>query len=224
VSGSVPNGDPTGFDVVALVASLGGLAAISAVLSALPEDFPARVVVVQHGRTVPDSPHRLAHLLGRQCVLPVRTAETGTPLATPGVTVVPPGALAEVGADGRYVVGPAPREAAGHLGDVLLRSLADAIGPRAIAVVLTGMLSDGTEGVRAVHRNGGRVVVQEPESAHAASMPTGAIGTGCVDHILPLERIGPALVTLTVDPDGPGPSSRPAGEVRVPPGPPSPER
>jgi two-component system chemotaxis response regulator CheB len=97
-----------------------------------------------------------------------------------------------------------PADSPEHLrgGDTLLTSLATAAGPRAIAVVLTGMLRDGALGVRAVKRHGGRVLVQDPATARAASMPASAIATGCVDFVLPLERISTALTALAMAPGG----------------------
>ena len=69
-----------------------------------------------------------------------------------------------------------------------------------IGVVLTGMLRDGTTGVRAVKRHGGRVLAQDLATARAGSMPSSAIATGCVDFVLPLHRIATALVALTMAP------------------------
>ncbi|MDT7577303.1 MAG: two-component system, chemotaxis family, protein-glutamate methylesterase/glutaminase, partial [Pseudonocardiales bacterium] len=86
--------------------------------------------------------------------------------------------------------------------DVLLTSLAPVFRSAAIAVVLTGMLDDGAQGVRAVKRNGGRVLVQEPATARAAGMPSAALATGCVDFALPLDRIAHALVTFVMAPGG----------------------
>jgi two-component system chemotaxis response regulator CheB len=71
-----------------------------------------------------------------------------------------------------------------------------------IAVVLTGMLDDGARGVRAVKRHGGRVLVEDPQTARASSMPAHAIATGCVDFTLPNHRIAAALLTLAVAPGG----------------------
>jgi two-component system chemotaxis response regulator CheB len=185
-----------GTPVAAIVASLGGLAAITAVLAALPAPFPASVLVVLHSRRS-DDPGRLTHLLGKATQLPVRTGRRGTPLGTPGVTVVPGGYLAGVDAAHRLTL---TENAAARGGDTLLAGLAQAVGPAAIAVVLTGMLHDGAQGVRAIKRFGGRVIVQDPSGARAGSMPSSAIATGCVDLVLPLEHIGPALVALTTLP------------------------
>lgn len=83
------------FEVVALVASLGGLAAVSEVLAALPAGFPTQLLVVQHGRRQ-DNPHRLTGLLQKVTTLPVRTAHDGMSLDAPAVTVIPPGCLASL--------------------------------------------------------------------------------------------------------------------------------
>lgn len=194
------------FETVGVVASLGGLDAVTALLSALPAGFPAGVVLAQHGRLA-DDPDRLTRLLERRCALPVRTVRTGDPVRGPGVAVVPTGCTAAVTGDGRFTVAPTAPHRAGEPappgpGDELLRGIADAVGPAAVAVVLTGMLRDGAQGVRAVKRVGGRVLVQDPETARAAGMPSSAIATGCVDFVLPPERLGPALVTLVMAPGG----------------------
>jgi two-component system chemotaxis response regulator CheB len=187
------------FEVVALLASLGGLDAVSRVLAALPAEFPAQVIVVQHGRREPH-PDVMSRLFQRLTPLPVRTAYDGRTTTGPGVTVVPAGHVAEVDVERR--IGLTPVDAPDHLrgGDVMLTSLAGVVGPRAIAVVLTGMLHDGTAGVRAVKRHGGRVLVQDPATARAAGMPASAIATGCVDFVLPLHRIAAALTALTMAP------------------------
>jgi two-component system chemotaxis response regulator CheB len=187
-----------GTPVVALVASLGGLAAITALLGALPAQFPAPLLVVLHSRRR-DDPDLLTHLLRKATPLAVHTGHGGIPLGTPGVTVVPGGYLAGVDATHRLTL---TEDAALRGGDTLLAGLAQAVGRAAIAVVLTGMLHDGAEGVCAIKRNGGRVIVQDPIGARAGSMPSSAIATGCVDLVLPLERIGPALIAMTTLPHG----------------------
>jgi two-component system chemotaxis response regulator CheB len=80
--------------------------------------------------------------------------------------------------------------------DVLFESAADAYGASVAAVVLTGANSDGARGVKAIKKRGGFVVVQDPKTAEAPSMPTAAIAAARVDQILPLERIGPFLLEL----------------------------
>jgi two-component system chemotaxis response regulator CheB len=85
----------------------------------------------------------------------------------------------------------------GHrFADELLLSAAAAFGPAAIAVVLSGRLEGGARGVRAVKRQGGRVLVQDPNSAAATGMPNAALATGCVDFALGPESLGHALLAL----------------------------
>ena len=73
-------------------------------------------------------------------------------------------------------------------------------GPRALGVVLTGCGEDGAGGVRAIRSAGGTVIAQDPSGCHRASMPRAAIRTGCVDFVLSLPAIAPALTALVTVP------------------------
>ena len=116
-----------------------------------------------------------------------------------GVTVVPTGWEATLDRDDQMLL----RRSVGlRGGDALLTAVADRLGSAAIGVVLTGMQRDGARGVQAVKRRGGRVLVQDPTTSRADGMPSAAIATGCIDFVLPVERIGPALVALTMAPGG----------------------
>jgi two-component system, chemotaxis family, protein-glutamate methylesterase/glutaminase len=192
--GTVPSGGM--FDLVVVAASQGGLAASRQVLGALPREFPAAVIVLQH--RPPSAPDRLPELFARHVSLPVNTVESGQ-LPQPGTVYVAP-------ADRQLVLDPAGRfamaelEARLALADPLFASVATAAGPRAIAVVLTGRLQDGAAGVQAIKRAGGRVLVQDQATAECFGMPSAAIATGCVDFILPLGTMAPALITLAMAP------------------------
>jgi len=87
--------------------------------------------------------------------------------------------------------------------DLLFESVADSYGVRAIGVVLTGSGVDGATGLRAIKGTGGTTVVQDPSTAAHRSMPQAAIATGCVDHVLALDEIGPALSRLAGPAPGP---------------------
>jgi two-component system, chemotaxis family, protein-glutamate methylesterase/glutaminase len=78
----------------------------------------------------------------------------------------------------------------------LFISSAAALGTRAIAVVLTGFGSDGTDGVQSIKAGGGIVIAQDERTSEAFGMPGAAIKTGAVDYVLPLEEIAPTLVRL----------------------------
>ena len=186
------------FQAIVVVASLGGLDAVSTVIADLPATFPVPVLVAQHGRADSD-PDRLPRLLATRTPLPVRRAMEGLSLRQHGVTVVPTGWRATLDSDDRLVLS---RSTAHRGGDALLSAVADRLGSAAIGVVLTGMQRDGARGVQAVKRRGGRVLVQDPATSRADGMPSAAIATGCIDFVLPVERIGPALVALAMAPGG----------------------
>jgi two-component system chemotaxis response regulator CheB len=186
-----------GFQFVVVVASLGGLPVLTTLLRGLPGTFPVPVLVVSH--RPPSDRDILAVLLQKQASLPVRTGTAGMAAWGPGITVIPGGTVAALTEDRQLSLHPS-----GHpdlCGDTLLASTAEAARPgHAIAVILSGMLHDGTEGVRTVKRRGGRVLAQDPATARAASMPSSAIATGCVDFVLPPHRLAPALIALTMAP------------------------
>lgn len=197
VSATEHHSELSPFRLVVLVGSLGGLAATSTVLAGLPREFPVPLLVVQHGRRSTD-PDRLTRLLDNATALPVHTACHGVRAYPAGVTVIPGGTTATVDDACRLWLTDDGNGLA--CGDSLLRGAAATVGPATIGVVLTGMLCDGTEGVRAIKRRGGRVLAQDPATARAPGMPSSAIATGCVDFVLPLERIAPALIALTMAP------------------------
>jgi two-component system, chemotaxis family, protein-glutamate methylesterase/glutaminase len=183
------------FDVVALASSAGGLNALTHVLSALPPDFPAALVVVQHL----DPRHRslMADILSRRTPLVVRQAEAGAPLCPGTVAIAPPDQHLLVNPDGTLSLSHAQlvhfvRPSA----DLLFESVAASFQDRAIAVVLTGSGSDGARGASAIKRMGGTVIAQDQATSEVFGMPGAAIRTGSVDYVLPLDEIAPSLVTL----------------------------
>jgi two-component system, chemotaxis family, protein-glutamate methylesterase/glutaminase len=183
------------FDVVALAASAGGLTALSRVLSALPSDFPAAVVVVQHL----DPRHRslMADILSRRTSLRVKQAEEGDTLTPAMVHIAPPNRHLLVNPDGTLSLSQSElvhfvRPSA----DLLFESAAASHKDRAIAVVLTGTGSDGAMGVQAIKKMGGTVIVQDEKTSQFFGMPAAAIQTGNADFILPLDEIASALITL----------------------------
>lgn len=197
----VANGQQPGrspFKLVVVLASLGGLPVMRALLAGLPSGFPVPLLVEQH-RPLSDEPGRLSWLLGRHTALPVRDACPGMATSLPGVTVIPGGHVAAVGPDGHLRL----TQSRGLGGDALLTTAAETAGDGAvIAVVLSGMLRDGADGVRAVKRHGGRILTQDPATAEAPGMPCAALATGCVDFVLPPHRMAPALVALAMAPGG----------------------
>ena len=186
------------FDVVALAASAGGLTAISRILSALPADFSAAVVVVQHL----DPRHRslMANILSRRTLLQVKQAEEGDCLSPATVYIAPPNRHLLVNPDGTLSLSQSElvhfvRPSA----DLLFESVAANYRHCAIAVVLTGTGSDGVMGVQAIKKMGGTVIVQDEKTSEFFGMPGAAIQTGSVDFVLPLDEVASALVTLVMN-------------------------
>ncbi|WP_052865590.1 chemotaxis protein CheB [Streptomyces niger] len=187
------------FDVVCLAASLGGVSAYRDVLEALPEDFPAAVVLVQHRpvRTV-DS---LLKVLAYRSALPVRMLDEGDLLEGGVVHVVPAGCAASFTSEGKVSLDIVNGNEAA---DAVFASAAAAFGPRVLAAVLTGRMEDGALGVRHVRGAGGRVLAQDHSTSEAFGMPRAAIATGCVDFVLPLPVLAHALVSLVMVPGAAG--------------------
>jgi two-component system, chemotaxis family, protein-glutamate methylesterase/glutaminase len=192
------DGDPAasvGFDIVALAASAGGLAALSQVLSGLPAEFTPAVVVVQHL----DPRHRslMADILNRRTPLPTKEAQEGERVRGGTVFIAPPNRHLLVNRDATLSLSQSElvhfvRPSA----DLLFESVAASYGERVIAVVLSGSGSDGAMGLQAVKKMGGTVIVQDERTAEFFGMPQAAIKTGTVDFVLPLEEIAPALLHL----------------------------
>jgi two-component system chemotaxis response regulator CheB len=185
----------TSFEIVALAASAGGLNALTHVLHALPSDFPAAIVVVQHL----DPRHRslMADILGRRTGLKVKEAAQGDHVAPGTVMIAPPNNHLLVNQDGSLTL---TQTELVHFvrpsADLLFESTAAAYRERAIAVVLSGSGSDGAMGVKAIKKMGGTVIVQDQQSSEFGGMPEAARQTGLVDFVLPLHEIAPALQTL----------------------------
>ncbi|MFM7365636.1 MAG: chemotaxis protein CheB [Cuspidothrix sp.] len=185
------------FDIVALAASAGGLAAIIEILSKLPADFKAAIVVVQH--LDPRHPSLMAEILSRRTALKVIQGEQGDKLIPGTVYIAPPNNHLLVNTDGKICLSQSEmvhflRPAA----DLLFESVAASYKERAIAVVLTGTGNDGTLGIEAIKKMGGTVIVQDQKTAEFPGMPSAAIKTGNVDFILPLPEIASALQTLVM--------------------------
>jgi two-component system chemotaxis response regulator CheB len=181
--------------VIAIVASAGGLSAFTKILSDLPSDINAAIIVLQHL----DATHlsHLAQILGRRTRLRVKEAADHEPLRTGVVFTAPPGAHLFVNHEGQFALSlTAAVNFVRPAADRLLESLAASLGPKVIAVVLTGTGRDGAVGAQAVKRAGGTVIVQDEATSEFFGMPGAAIRAGLVDQILPLDAIGPALQAL----------------------------
>jgi len=192
-TGTVPTGR---IDVLAVGSSTGGPDALSAVLPQLPASFPVPVVVVQH--MPPVFTRMFAQRLDSKCALSVKEAEHGD-LVVPGRVLIAPGdqhlELKRVGTSVVAQLTSAPPE---HFCrpavDVLFRSVASVYGGSVLAVVLTGMGSDGARGAEVLRRAGAEVVAQDQASSVVWGMPGAVVGAGLAHRVLPLDRVAADMV------------------------------
>ena len=181
--------------VIAIGASSGGPHALRHLLPRIPADIDAGILIVQH---MPESfTAMLAHWLNEICELEVKEAESGD-LALPGKVLIAPGSLhmkvkrtpagCEVLLDkGALVNGHKPSV------DVLFRSVAEQCGRLATGIIMTGMGSDGAQGLGEIMNAGGHTVAQDKESCAVYGMPRVAVERGYANKIVPLAEMASYL-------------------------------
>ena len=186
--------DDAGLAVIVMGASAGGVDALSAAVAGLPRDLAAAVLVVLH--LSPHGTSVLPRILDARSELAVAHATNGERLEAGRVYVAPPDRHLVVDR-GCVRLTSEPRENGVRPAvDTLFRSAAQAYGPDVIGVVLSGTLDDGTAGLVAIEDNGGIGVVQDPAEAVFPGMPTSAVRYADPDHVVPLDKLAPLLVSL----------------------------
>jgi two-component system CheB/CheR fusion protein len=185
-------GQPDQRQLVIVGSSAGGIDALSTLVATLPTDFPAPIVIAQH--LDPHRPSTLPAILARRSALPVRVVEDQAPLEAGVVFVVPANRHVLI-TDGTIDLhvngegGPTPSI------NLLLKTAAAQYGEGLIAVILTGMGSDGAAGAHSVKEAGGTVIIQNPDTAAHPSMPR-SLAPNTVDIVANLDRIGPIVADL----------------------------
>jgi two-component system chemotaxis response regulator CheB len=183
-------------EAVVIATSTGGPPALQAIIPDLPKDLPSAVLIVQHmplGFT-----RSLAERLDARSPLPVREALDGQAVEPGQVLIAPAGRHMKVRRRGQSIKVLLDEEPRGALhrpsADVLMASMAKAYGARVLGVVLTGMGSDGVEGLRAIREAGGRTLAESEESCVIYGMPKAAVEAGVVDRSVPLRRIADEIL------------------------------
>ncbi|MBD3244002.1 MAG: chemotaxis-specific protein-glutamate methyltransferase CheB [Chitinivibrionales bacterium] len=181
--------------VVAMGASTGGTVALQRILTALPPDAPG-VLVAQHMPAYIAS--AFAERLDSLCAVKVAVAEDGCRVRSGEVLVAAGGAHLLLRRDNEGFTacvknGPPVRNHRPSV-DVLFESVAQAAGPDAVGVLLTGMGSDGAEGLLAMRNAGAHTIAQDEASCVVFGMPREAIRLGAVDEVLPLPDIAAAVL------------------------------
>ena len=180
--------------VVGVGASAGGLEAFQQLLNHLPTTTGMAFVFVQH--LAPRHESMLAELLSRSTKIPVLEVKEGMKAAPDHIFVIPPNSNMVI-ADGVLHLMPRREGELQHMPiDCFLTSLAADRKGKAIGVILSGTASDGTLGLKAIKAEGGITFAQDEKTAKYDSMPRNAIAAGCVDFILPPERIAKELARI----------------------------
>jgi two-component system, chemotaxis family, protein-glutamate methylesterase/glutaminase len=181
--------------VFAIGASAGGVEALRQITTDLPGDFEGTILIVQH--TPENGAGNLADLLARRANIPVVIASERLVLK-PGVAYVAPPGKHMVVKDGRIQtrIGPSVNRHRPAI-DPMFQSVAESFGVRAVGIILTGYLDDGTAGLIAIREAGGRAIVQDPDDAAVPSMPLSALQYVTPEYCLPLTEIASTMVALT---------------------------
>ncbi|HUE45309.1 MAG TPA: chemotaxis protein CheB, partial [Aestuariivirgaceae bacterium] len=186
--------DVAAVPVIGIGASAGGIEALSRFFDAMPADSGCAFVVVLH--LDPKRESELARVLSVHTTMPVEQVEDAMRIAANHVYVIAPDSDLKVG-DGRlHVSRPTDPRGHRHPVDVLFSSLAADQRERAIAIVLSGTGSNGTEGLRDIRAEGGMSLVQSPETAKFDGMPRSAISADMADHVLAPETMPETLLAF----------------------------
>ncbi|HXV97863.1 MAG TPA: chemotaxis-specific protein-glutamate methyltransferase CheB [Anaerolineae bacterium] len=190
----VQNGNSK-IQLVAIAASTGGPGILAEILSKLPTDFPAPILIVQH--ITPGFGTGLADWLNQQTPLQVRLACHADEPKPGQVLIAPDDAHMVVNSMGLIALSDAPpvhglRPAA----DYLFNSIARVYGATAIGIILTGMGNDGAEGLQAMRRAGAHTVAQDKGTCIVFGMPAVAIELGAAEQVLPAKQIAAAIMAL----------------------------
>ncbi|HMK28987.1 MAG TPA: chemotaxis response regulator protein-glutamate methylesterase [Terriglobales bacterium] len=192
VSGNLAGSGNARFPLVIVAASTGGPQALMQFIPALPANFAASVLLVQH---MPGTfTAQFAKQLGEVAAVQVKEAENNDALRAGTVYVCPGAQHMRVMANGRLSVEMGERiHGYRPCADVTMETAACFAGPMTVGVVLTGMGADGSKGVQAVKAAGGHVIAQDEVTSVIFGMPAEAIKTGMVDQVLAIEAIVPAI-------------------------------
>jgi len=183
-------------DVVAIGVSTGGPPVVQKILSSLPEDFPAGIVIAQHMPAAFTGP--FAKRLDSVSKISVKEAESGD-ILKPGHAFVAPGGrhivLDQKISRIEIVVTDEPKDALYKpSANVLIASVAAAVGKRGLGVILTGMGSDGCEGIRQLKEKGGRALAQSDSTCVVYGMPKAIVDEKLADEIVDLDDMADSIL------------------------------
>ena len=182
--------------IVGIGASAGGLEALQKLLTALPANTGFPYIVVQH--LSPDYKSLLSEILSKYTAMPVIQVEDGMEVQPDCVYVIQPGKNMRVSGGKLHLSAQKEKELNLPPIDMFFRSLAAEAGSHAIAIILSGTGSDGTNGIKDIKENDGMIIVQDLDTAKFDGMPRSAMRTGLVDAQISPEKIALELQHISV--------------------------
>jgi|AntRauMFilla1563_2_1112583.scaffolds.fasta_scaffold02597_4 two-component system CheB/CheR fusion protein len=177
--------------IVGIGGSAGALNAYKALLKAMPHDTGMAFVIISH--MMPNAHSQLTRILSRHTEMTVVLASDGMSIHMNHVYVMPPDTDLTVENYKLKLI--TPRTGRNKQVDLFFISIAEAMGIRAVGIILSGYGGDGTLGCKHIKANGGKIFTQD-SSAEVGYMPQSAQASGCVDFVLPLAEIPDKLKSL----------------------------
>ena len=177
--------------IIGIGGSAGALNAYKALLEAMPYDTGFAFVIISHMNPIAIS--QLAKILSRHTDMTVKVASMGMPIRANNVYIIPPDSDLTIEKNKFKVI--SPRSQRNKQIDIFFISLAEVMGVRAVGIILSGYDGDGTEGCKHIKAKGGKTFTQDT-SAEVEHMPLTAQATGCVDFVMPLDKIPQKLKSI----------------------------
>ena len=177
--------------IVGIGGSAGALNAYKALLDALPSNTGMAFVIISHMN--PDASSYLANILSKHTKMTVDVAAEAMPIKQNHVYVSPPNSDIRIKNNFFNVVSPRTKKN-GEI-DLFFTSLAEAMGAHAVGIIFSGYDGDGTDGCKHIKAKGGSTFAQD-NSAEVNHMPASAEASGCIDFVLPIDKISAKLQKL----------------------------
>jgi two-component system chemotaxis response regulator CheB len=185
-------------EIIAIGISTGGPNALAKMLPMIPDNIGVPILIVQH--MPPMFTQSLANSLAAKCAIGVREARQGEPILPDTALIAPGGKQMRIaaGADGKSrivkITDDPPENSCKPSVDYLFRSVAHHYVGRATGVIMTGMGSDGTEGLKLMKQNGATIIAQNEATCVVYGMPKEAAESGLADAVLPLDQLADMIV------------------------------
>lgn len=182
--------------IIAIGASAGGIQAIRALLDYTFEDSVAYVIIIH---LLPGHQSQLKETLQQHSKLEIKVAAHQMPIESNKIYVIPADKVMTMKNGLLMLENRKNPKYPNKTIDTFFTSLAQEKGNKAIGIVLSGMLNDGTQGIEAISKAGGMVMIQDPATSQFDGMPTNAIASNYADYILPPEWMPQRIVSYILD-------------------------